>query len=155
MAYIGQTSCNLRQSYQELIRYTYIRHNNPQSAYVQQILNNRHEYGPIKNTISLLKHINKTSVLLPYEQLNIQTHQKHKQLTSEQSTGEHIPYTSWSMTHSTRHFLRDQPINTHQQQNKTRSILIVFESCLKSWYANKELRYIGRTYRIFWNILLF
>ena len=37
----------------------------------------------------LLKHINKTSVLLPYEQLYIQTHQHHKQLISDQSAGEY------------------------------------------------------------------
>ena len=53
-AYIGQISHNLRQRYQEHIRY--IRHNNPQSAYAQHILNNKHEYGPIDNTMSLLNH---------------------------------------------------------------------------------------------------
>jgi len=63
MAYIGQTNPNLRQRYQEHIRYR--RHDNPQSAYAQYNLNNRHEYGPINNTMSLLKHINKTSMLLP------------------------------------------------------------------------------------------
>jgi len=30
-------------------------------------------------------------MLPPYEQLYIQTHQHHKQLISEQSTGEHNP----------------------------------------------------------------
>jgi hypothetical protein len=58
------------------------------------------------------------------------------------------------MTHSTRHFLRDQPINTHQQQNKTSSILALLESCLQTWYVNIELYYIGRTYRVFWNIFI-
>ena len=72
MAYIGQTSRNLRQRYKEHIRY--IRHSNPQSAYAQHILNNRHEYGPTNNTMALLKHINKTSLLLPDEQLHIHTH---------------------------------------------------------------------------------
>jgi len=39
----------------------YIRHNEPpQSAYALHIPNNKHEYGPINNTMTLLKHINKT-----------------------------------------------------------------------------------------------
>jgi hypothetical protein len=63
MAYIGQTSRNLGQRYQEHTRY--IRHNNPLLAYAQHILNSTHEYGPVNNTIALLKHINKTSLLLP------------------------------------------------------------------------------------------
>jgi hypothetical protein len=71
MAYVGQTNRHLKQRYQKHIRY--IRHNNPQSAYSQHILNNRHEYGPYDNTMSLLKHINNTSMLVPYEQLYIQT----------------------------------------------------------------------------------
>jgi hypothetical protein len=89
MVYVGQTSRNLRQRYQEHIRY--IRHNNPQSAYAQCILNIRHEYEPIDNTMSLLKHINNTSMLPPYEQIYNQTLQHYKQLIFEQSTGEHNP----------------------------------------------------------------
>jgi len=53
MSYIAQTSRGLRQIYQEPIKY--IRHYEPQSAYAQHILNNKHEYGPINNTITLLK----------------------------------------------------------------------------------------------------
>jgi hypothetical protein len=60
---IGQTSRRLNQRYQEHIRH--IRHNEPQSAYALHILNNKHEHGPINNTTTLLKHINKTSLLLP------------------------------------------------------------------------------------------
>jgi hypothetical protein len=67
MSYTGQISRSLKQRYQEHIRY--IRHNEPQSAYAMHILNNKHEYGLISNTITLLKHINKASLLLPYEQL--------------------------------------------------------------------------------------
>jgi hypothetical protein len=92
MSYIGQTSRRLKQRYQEHIRY--IRRNEPQSAYVLHILNNKHEYGPINNTMTLLKHINKTS-LLPYEQLYIQSYHQHKQLISEQYIGEHNPMQSY------------------------------------------------------------
>jgi ferritin-like metal-binding protein YciE len=46
MSYIGQTSRSLKQKYQEHIRHT--KHNVPQLAYALHILNNKHEYGPIK-----------------------------------------------------------------------------------------------------------
>jgi hypothetical protein len=45
-----------------------------------RILNNRHEFGPMHNTMELLKPINKTKFLTPYEQLYIQSHHHHKQL---------------------------------------------------------------------------
>ena len=71
MSYIGQTSRNLNQKYREHIHY--IRNNDPQSAYAQHILQNLHEYGCITDTMSLLKPTYKTSMLIPYEQLFIQT----------------------------------------------------------------------------------
>jgi phosphoribulokinase len=83
MPYIGQTSRGLKQRYREHVRY--IRHNKPQSAYALHILNNKYEYDLINNTMTLLKHINKTSLLLPYEQLNIplstQQNQFHPDIT--------------------------------------------------------------------------
>jgi hypothetical protein len=71
MSYIGQTSRNLNQRYREHIRY--IRNNDPQSAYAQHILKHLHEYGSITDIMPLLKPIHKTSLLIPYEQLFIQT----------------------------------------------------------------------------------
>jgi hypothetical protein len=109
MAYVGQTSHNLRKRYQEHIGY--VRNNNPQSAYAQHILNNKHEYGPIDNTMSLLKQINNTSMLLPYEQLYIQTLQHHKQLILEQSTGEQNPL--YQLTYDTSRM--SQPKRTTNQ----------------------------------------
>jgi hypothetical protein len=50
----------------------------PQLAYAMHILNNRHEYGPMHNTMELLKQINKTKFIVPYEQLYIQSHHHHK-----------------------------------------------------------------------------
>jgi len=41
--------------------------------------------------MTLLEHINKTSLLLPHEQLYIQSYHQYKQLNSEQYTGEHNP----------------------------------------------------------------
>jgi hypothetical protein len=88
MSYVGQTSHSLKQRYQEHIRY--IKNNEPQSAYTSHILNNKHKYGPIHNTMTLLKHINKTT-LIPYEQLYIHSYHHHKQLIPEQHVGDHNP----------------------------------------------------------------
>jgi hypothetical protein len=55
------------------------------------ILNNRHEYGPMQNTMTLLKQINKTKFLIPCEWLYIQSHHNHKQLIPKQNSGEYSP----------------------------------------------------------------
>jgi hypothetical protein len=55
------------------------------------ILNNWHEYGPMHNTMELLKQINKTKFLIPYEQIYFQSHHHHKQLIPEQNSGEYNP----------------------------------------------------------------
>jgi hypothetical protein len=64
-AYIGQTSRNLTLRYCEHIRY--IKNNDSQSAYALHILQNIHEYGSLTETMSLLKPIQKTSMLIPCE----------------------------------------------------------------------------------------
>jgi len=116
MAYIGQTSRSLRQRYQEHVRY--IRHNDPQSAYAQLILNNKHEYSPINSAITLLKHISKASLLLPYEQLYIQTHQ---QLISEQCTGEHNPI--YRLINDTFHMsIPTRPTDQYPTSNRTKPV---------------------------------
>jgi hypothetical protein len=43
------------------------------------------------NIMELLKQFNKTKVLIPYEQLYIQSHHHHRQLISEQYSGEYNP----------------------------------------------------------------
>jgi hypothetical protein len=89
MSYIGQTSRNLNQRYRERIRY--IRNNDPQSAYEQHILQNLNDYGSIADTMSLLKPIHKTSMLISYEQLFFQTFYHNENLITEQDTGEQNP----------------------------------------------------------------
>jgi len=86
MSYIGQTSRDLTQRYRE-----HIRNNDPQSAYAQHILRNRHEYGTITDTMTLLKPIHKTSLLIPHERHFIQTYQYNSSLITEQNRGEHYP----------------------------------------------------------------
>jgi len=87
--YVGQTNRNLRQCYKEHTRY--IKNNNPQSAYALHILNNRHEYGPMEKTMTLLKPIKNASLLTPYEQFCIQAFYKSGRLISEQNPGEPNP----------------------------------------------------------------
>jgi hypothetical protein len=89
MSYIGQTIRDLTQRSREHIRY--IRNNDTQSAHAQHILRNQHEYGTITDTMTLLKPIHKTSMLIPYEQLFIQTFQHSGNLITEQSRGEQNP----------------------------------------------------------------
>ena len=112
MSYIGQTSHGLKQMYQEHIRH--IKHNDPQSAYALHIPNNRHECGPINDTITLLKHINKTTLLIPFEQLYIQSYHQLRQLISEQNIGKHNSiYHLIHNTHITSH-KTNQSIPHHQ-----------------------------------------
>jgi hypothetical protein len=80
--YVGQTSRNLKSRYQEHIRY--IKNNDPRSAYSIHILNNRHEYGNIKDTMTLLKRINTPAVLLPYEQVYLHSLHHNNELIPEE-----------------------------------------------------------------------
>ena len=87
--YVGQTSRSLKLHYQEHIRY--IKNNNPQSAYVLHIPQNHHEYGPMNQTMHLLKSINSTSSLIPYERFYLQSLHQGKKLIPEQSPGDLNP----------------------------------------------------------------
>ena len=86
---MGQTSRSLRLRYKEHERY--IKYNNPQSAYAVHILNNRHEYGPIENTMTLLQGLQNATLLTPYEHLFIQSLHKAGRLISEQNPYEPNP----------------------------------------------------------------
>lgn len=87
MSYIGQTSRSLKHRHQERIRY--IKHNDTQSTYPLHILNNKHVYGSTNDTMTLLNHINKTTLLIQFEQLYVQSYHDHKQFIPEQHIGEH------------------------------------------------------------------
>jgi len=89
MTCVGQSSRNLKIRYKEHIRY--IRSNNPQSAYALHILQNRHEYGPMNETMRLLKQVHKTTSLIPYERLYIQTLHQAGKLIPEQYPGDPNP----------------------------------------------------------------
>jgi len=73
------------------------------------------------NTMALLKHINKTSLLLPYEQLYIQLYYQHKQLISEQYIGEHNPI--YQLIQSTYNMpLPTRPTDQYPTINTTKSV---------------------------------
>jgi len=88
-AYVGQTSRNLNLRFQEHVQY--IKNNDPHSAYSLHILNYRHKYGNISDTMTLLKQINKPSLLLPYEQMYIHIFHHNNELIPEQHPNEHNP----------------------------------------------------------------
>ena len=75
-AYVGQTSCNLKSRFQEHIQY--IKNNDPRSAYALHILNCSNDI------MSLLKQINTPTLLLPYEQMYIQSFHHNNELIPEQ-----------------------------------------------------------------------
>jgi hypothetical protein len=69
----------------------HIKQNGPQSAYALHILNNQYEYGPINNTICLLKQDNKGPLSIPFELFYMQWHYNHNIMVPEQNTGERNP----------------------------------------------------------------
>jgi hypothetical protein len=72
---------NLKTRFREHIRYI---KNDPQSAYAAHILENRHQFGNIADTVTLLHPVNNATLLLPYEQLYIQSHHQKGKLIPEQ-----------------------------------------------------------------------
>jgi len=63
----------------------------PRSADALHILNNKHEYGTMEETMTLLKSIDKQTLLLPTEQLYIQTLHGNNELIPEQIPNEPNP----------------------------------------------------------------
>jgi len=62
-----------------------------QSACALQILKNQHEYGPMNDKMTLLKYEQKTPMLIPYEQLFIQTYHRNGLLIPQQHIGNTNP----------------------------------------------------------------
>ena len=63
----------------------YIKTNDPKSAYAQHILNNRHEYVPIQNSMELLKICKKGWRMNATENLYIQIHHPLGLLINEEN----------------------------------------------------------------------
>jgi len=87
--YVGQTSRNLKSRFREHTQY--IKNSDPRSAYALHILNCRHGHGNIDDTMTFLKQINTATLLLPYEQMYIQSFYHNNKLIPEQHLNEHNP----------------------------------------------------------------
>ena len=105
-AYVGQTNRNLKPRFREHI--PYIKNKDPRSAYALHTLNCRHEYDNTDDTMTLLKHINTQTLLLPLEQMYIQSFHYNNELIPEH-LNEHNPM--FDLLHS------DTTVITHLTPN--------------------------------------
>jgi len=71
--------------------HTLYKNNEPHSAYALHILNSRHKYSNINDTMTPIKQVNNPSLLLPYEQMSIQSFHHNNELIPEQHTNEQNP----------------------------------------------------------------
>lgn len=99
-AYVEQTSRNLKSIFQGHVRY--IKSNDPRSTYALHILNCRNEYGNINDTMTLIKQINKPTLLFPYEQMYVQSFHHNNDLIPEQHPNI-TPCLNSSSTNAIRH----------------------------------------------------
>jgi hypothetical protein len=67
--YIGQTGRNLTTRYKEHIRN--IRLNKDESAFVQHMLNERHQYGPITTIMEMIEKAKKGNIMNIKEDFHI------------------------------------------------------------------------------------
>jgi len=81
-SYTGKSDRSIATRYKEHTRY--IRNNNPISSYALYILNNRHEYGTVKETLGLLKPCNKGTRMNCWEAVYMQAFYQHSMLIEEQ-----------------------------------------------------------------------
>jgi len=111
MAYIGQSGSSINTRYKEHIRY--IRYNNPQSAYAMHILQNKHEYGPAKDTLQLLKVCPKGTRMSCWENFYMQTFHNHGILITEQQINELNPL--YNTANETRIIPRTDTRSQHKE----------------------------------------
>jgi hypothetical protein len=69
----------------------YVRTNNPTSAYVLHILNNKHECGTAAETLELLKPCHKSTRMNCWETFYMQVFHQHKLLINEQNISDINP----------------------------------------------------------------
>ena len=115
LSYIGLTSHILKTCYHEHIRH--IKNNNPQSAYAQHILNNRHKFGTIEDIMTLLKPLHSQHLLTKNEQFYIHSFHKNSKLISEQSPGNPNPLFDLTTSHPILELTRLVVLRTSQRTN--------------------------------------
>ena len=95
-AYVGQSGRPITTRHKEHL--SYIRNNNPTLAYAMHILNKRHEYGPAKETLKLLKPCSKGGRMDCWESLYIHLHHKQNILIDEQKANDSNPLSDLATT---------------------------------------------------------
>jgi hypothetical protein len=91
----------------------YIKNNDPKSAYAQHILQNVYEYGTLTDTMALLKPINNSAKLIPYEQLFIQAVHHNGYLIDGQSVSDTNPLFQLDIDTNLTSQAPQRPINTY------------------------------------------
>jgi len=130
--YVGQSGSSINVRHKEHVRY--IGTNNPQSAYALHILQNRHEYGPIIDTLQLLKICSKGTHMNCLEALYMQVFHKHKILIAEQQIGDSNPLyelvnTTKILPRNSLPVSRSEAQNAHPQQGTLRNITLNNTEC--------------------------
>jgi len=100
--YVGQSGRPITTRHREHLRY--IKNNNSTSAYAMHILDNRHEFGPVQETLKLLKPSSKGSRMDCWESLFTHLHHKHNILIAEQQANDtnplfELPYIPSDLVH--------------------------------------------------------
>ena len=101
LAYVGQTSRNLKFRFQEHIRC--IRNNNPQSAYAQHILYNQHEYGLIAHLMTIGSHLNSMAMLNPTNKILFNPFTNKDNSSPCKTPPRKTCYSNWPSTLPTHH----------------------------------------------------
>ena len=99
-SYVGQTDRSIEIRHKENTRY--IKINNPVSAYILHILNNRHECGNEEQTTQLLKTCNKGIKMNCWESFFIHVLQQQDVLIEEQRVNDLNPL--YVLAHVTRRY---------------------------------------------------
>jgi len=108
--YVGQSGRPIATRHKEHIRY--IKTNNPVSAYVTHILNNRHEYGTANDTLKLIQPCRKSMKMNHWENVYIQIYRQQDQRITEQQINELNPLYELAQL---PHTLRNSSQADHQQ----------------------------------------
>jgi hypothetical protein len=152
ISYVGQTSHGFKKRLKEHSRY--IKQNDPKSVYALRILNNNHEYGPIKTNMFLLKQITKTSLLIPMNNFmfnhTLTTRNSYRNKTQVKRT----QCTSWSSTPALRHHPQYTPINTPTLFRLPRPQYWTQSSTQRTAYTVCRNNILITLYIIFWDSAL-
>jgi hypothetical protein len=91
----------------------YIKHNDPQSTYALHVLNNKHGYGLISSTVSLLKQVCNVPLLIPFEQFYIPSPCHYNKLVLDRTQESTTQCISWHLTFILHHTKDLDPYACH------------------------------------------